>query len=666
MSRSNRGATRIVVQWQAALLALLLAAFLVLMGRTSTASEPPTSDKQQSESAGENAAENLPATLPRGARIRLVSPKERWLLGENILLDYEVKNEGSEPFQVDIGGDYRGGTRADRFKVTAVSVAGEIQDDPAPSQIHMGGLGGSFEVQPGKSWYGTVPLMRYRTLSKAGTYSIRVAHDLGWGGPVVDGMLDPRWADVDIEVVMPTDKQAREVVAEMQRLTDSGGTWGEKREPYPDFSCLRYPVYLPVLMELAKAHHPEAIQGLSGIDTPAGTEALIELLTLVDDAEARKGNIAALKVRGITFWEPDTIADLAARAISERVPIPEKLRAGSGHAWRGEAYFAARDKRVAAGWRPEHAEPVRKYAQEVLLKSKPQGLSDNRKEFAAYLLETIGVAEDHAAIVAGLDHALELSRRESLESPLIYGLIPTLQQCATTLEIAAPAEPKSPGEIAVYLLVQQHSKDPRPEDFAARARGWLHHPIAYVRRLTLEALPRPVPDWAIDELPPLLASGDVGVRLQAATAAAESKAARLGDAVMKQIAVEQDPWVIAALDRAAHAVGEPRDRILEAWAKRLGETMYDPETQRWGTGAKSFEMLRDSVIEYSGGSGWDGNQQGKKSPGLSQRWLAFIAANREELLRGRRFRVGDPELKENLFPLGAHIYHEGKPWPPGE
>ena len=100
---------------------------------------------------------------------------------------------------------------------------------------------------------------------------------------------------------------------------------------------------------------------------------------------------------------------------------------------------------------------------------------------------------------------------------------------------------------------------------------------------------------------------------------------------------------------------EPSDNpeILDGVHKRFYDAL-----------SRLFYFLQLSgVIEYSGGSGWDGTQRDKVETGLSQRWLAFIAANREDLLRGRKFRVGDAELKPDLFPIGAHIYHEGKPWP---
>ena len=77
---------------------------------------------------------------------------------------------------------------------------------------------------------------------------------------------------------MPNAEQARQVVAEMEKLRNSGWTWDKNGMEYADFSCLRYPVYLPVLLDLGRAHHQEAIEGIAAMASPEGTAALIELL----------------------------------------------------------------------------------------------------------------------------------------------------------------------------------------------------------------------------------------------------------------------------------------------------------------------------------------------------------------------------------------------------
>ena len=219
--------------------------------------------------------------------------------------------------------------------------------------------------------------------------------------------------------------------------------------------------------------------------------------SLKDDPKLRNNNNAALQQRGFYVYENETIANTAARALAERVPCPKQL----ADAWRhididAESYLKAREKLVAASWRPEHAAPVRKYAKEVLLHSPAWGLRDDPKEAAAKLLEAIGTAEDHPAIISALDQVLTLSQRMPLESPLDYGLIFMLLDCTKTLNVTAPAKPTTPGEIAVYLQAATRPDAKRPADFQTLGSAWLHHPIPYIRRLTLEALPRPIPPWA--------------------------------------------------------------------------------------------------------------------------------------------------------------------------
>ncbi|MGY8674238.1 MAG: hypothetical protein ACKVHO_16815, partial [Verrucomicrobiia bacterium] len=42
----------------------------------------------------------------------------RFSWGENTLLHYAITNTGTEPFRVDVGGDYRGGTRPSKSNRT--------------------------------------------------------------------------------------------------------------------------------------------------------------------------------------------------------------------------------------------------------------------------------------------------------------------------------------------------------------------------------------------------------------------------------------------------------------------------------------------------------------------------------------------------------------------
>ena len=186
--------------------------------------------------------------IPEGASIRLVPARKLWFLGENILLHLEVTNNGKQAFDVHSGGDYRGGTRAGRFRVIATNEEGTVQNDPEPLQMRMGGMGGPRKIEPGETWFGDIPLIRYRRLAAPGRYTIRVAHDLGWlGENFYYDSSDPKdlpddlWAETTIVVVSPNEDDARGVISDMQAMKDRGAVFGKKRGLYPDYGALSYP-----------------------------------------------------------------------------------------------------------------------------------------------------------------------------------------------------------------------------------------------------------------------------------------------------------------------------------------------------------------------------------------------------------------------------------------
>ena len=90
--------------------------------------------------------------------------------------------------------------------------------------------------------------MRYARIDLPGTYTIRVVHDLGWPkGQAPEGQTT-------LTMVMPTAAEAEQVVSTMLSLptADKAG-FDEPRKPFQDFSTLRYLIYLPPLLRLAKA-----------------------------------------------------------------------------------------------------------------------------------------------------------------------------------------------------------------------------------------------------------------------------------------------------------------------------------------------------------------------------------------------------------------------------
>jgi hypothetical protein len=69
---------------------------------------------------------------PSGLKTTLESGKATYFLGENIMLYHFVETTNADSFEISVGGDYRGRTRPDRFKVTAISEEGKpVADLPS-------------------------------------------------------------------------------------------------------------------------------------------------------------------------------------------------------------------------------------------------------------------------------------------------------------------------------------------------------------------------------------------------------------------------------------------------------------------------------------------------------------------------------------------------------
>jgi len=120
----------------------------------------------------------------------------------------------------------------------------------------MGGVSSTRVLKTGDSFHQTLPLVPYARFEHAGTYRVRLFHDLGWKRPRprapgrvnLPPATDPRWTEARIVLVQPNEAQARRVVARMAKQPfDPNRTSGKKSTPLADFACLRYPVYLPLL-----------------------------------------------------------------------------------------------------------------------------------------------------------------------------------------------------------------------------------------------------------------------------------------------------------------------------------------------------------------------------------------------------------------------------------
>jgi hypothetical protein len=594
----------------------------------------------------------IPKGVPARVEIKLDADKETFLLGENILLHYEVKNAGTEPIVVELGGDSRAAPRHTRLHVIATDEASRKIDDPTPNPQHHGGPTGRFIIKPGETLVESVPLMRYCLFDKPGKYTIRIAHDLGWSGSsmepkrkaIPDG--DPRWASMQIELVMPSPDEAEQIVQTMLQSTDQGGPLGKKREPYGDFSCLRYPVYLPILQRLANNGELRAFEGMAGIPT---VEATMAMVTYLSNADSKA-------------------ADAAVTALLNRVPIASTTLEKQRRQWNPGQYD--RQQGLANQcWRVEFAEPIMIYARKVLEMTPSEGMRDRRIEAVARLVGAVAPPDEMPTIIKALDRMLQRTEEVEQETPLYFGIIPGLQWAAQGILSRGgkvPEHPKSPGEITVYLevlgrgshnMARKEDQSTLPPEFETYARQWIDHPISYVQRLTIEALPSPCPDWAIEPLRTRLNDDDLGVQYAAINAVSGSGDKSFGPALLKLIRDADDQWVVAAASEATTKLEMARDELLLAWAERLDRIDH----------MDSFRTLSKlaSLIEHQGSSG---NSNGPpptraEQAALKNRWIKLITQHGEAIRAGKVFQVGDPEITPDLIPPHFSIGVASSNWP---
>jgi hypothetical protein len=202
----------------------------------------------------------------------MVDRAQRRLLGENVLVDYCLDNTSGAAFPIRFGGDYRGSSRHTRFKITATDASGRLMPDPDPNPFGMGGLSMDDHLDAGQSHCESVPLMRYVRVDAPGEYLVRVGHDLGWTDDT------PPAGEIKVTFVMPTPAEAEQVVVTMASQRFETPSYGHLTPPYPDFTALRYPVYLPLLEKRAQAGDERAVHGISEIPSLDATRVLLKLL----------------------------------------------------------------------------------------------------------------------------------------------------------------------------------------------------------------------------------------------------------------------------------------------------------------------------------------------------------------------------------------------------
>ena len=558
--------------------------------------------------------------IPAGAKIELVADRTEFFLGENILLYYRITNTGDTAFSIEVGGDYRGGARAYRFKIMAVDAKDQPVEDPAPTQYDMGGISPNAHLEPGEVWHENVPVLRYRKLDQPGEYEIEAYHDLGFGDRQED---DPRTKSISLKLQAPQEADARKILKAMQELKSYGGdTWGKKGRGKVDFTLLTHPVYLPLLEGQGDS---DAVTALSHMP---GVEATQALLRLTD----RKDNLTAA---------------MAGLAISTRISPASKLpgKQTLGAPWSPQG----RPPIIADSWRAEFAAPVREQAHKLLGRS-----DDHAVIAAAALLMQLGDDKDLKTLLSSLDPVVKRATAPATNKDHHEGPRWTLRQILIAFEhfasrgIRLGAAPESTAEYLAFTATLRADPKPGFEKILAAA---LQHPHPLAREAAVRRLPDPLPPSLPTHVLALMADPDSKVRSAACEVANNLKLPGGREQALKAIAKSEDHWTIwMAVDTGVRDGG--RVECAKLLADRFAELSNHPQY---------FSLhIMGHLCRITTGGHMSGSWHFLKAPDGRKRarairdaWKEMIDEHADDLRAGKLVTFPDGKLPADLLPPGV-------------
>ena len=571
--------------------------------------------------------------VPDGAKVTLETDRQEFFLGENILVHFILENTGTQPFEAEFGGDYRGSSRHLRFKVTATDENGNMAEDPDPNPVCFGGLGGPCALKPGEKFIASLPLMRYRRIVKPGRYTITVKHDCGWKE---EGDRKRPFGVTTITLRMPDREQAEKIVAQMDKLSDDSNTmWGEKTKDFADFRCLCQAVYLEPLMHRVQAGNQRALEGIGFMATTQATEALIGL---ANGADTKLALDAALTLNG-------------------RLPDPEfKKELPSRGPFRFDA-METRRQMSAKSWDDTFAPQVRGLAVKFL------GLKETRAiGCGAFMIQAVGTPAEAPVVIAALDRVLDpmINPRHDAKDNILNFPEPIPELLRAMQSLHARGFTLNSGgltgnaQIMLWFDWLKNEPGPRPARWLEMAEAFgtgSHYPL---NEAVVRSIPSPMPPECAKFVEGALANRDYGVCRAACEVAGKSGRKEFIKPLLEIIETEPHEWLLRAAGDAACQLGAGYE-LLEIWADRLeNETIYPIALDNLQT---VFEGLP---------GGWSGRTDLGRSERLELRkqWKAFLAEHATDIRAGKKFKISDPAVRPALFG-GARSFQlpDGTTWP---
>jgi hypothetical protein len=574
---------------------------------------------------------NASKPVPPGARVKLEVDRHEYFLGENVLVHFILENAGDLPFEVDFGGDYRGATRHLRFKVTATDDAGRVAEDPDPSEMCFGGLGGGRKLIPGDKFTQSLPLMRYCRITQPGRYSIRVTHDFGWK----EGQRKRPLGELALVFRRPTPAEAEDVVSAMEKLpADANSTYGERSRDYADYTCLCQPIYLKPLLHRVEKGNRNALEGICWIETPEATAALIGLATNSDSKLAME----------------------AAKTLNMRLPDPS-LDSTNGFGGFPPFTKGVRRQLVKRSWDPALAPSVRSLATGLLARPGADEVAAG-----AFMVAAVGTLAEATTVIAAMDRALSpmVTPRQDPKDNILDQPQPLRELINAINGLHGKGynlqEGALNGEAQILLYFTWLADKPPP-----RSERWLELVEAFgpntrfpTRVAVLNSIPQPLPEACVEFVKSRLSDADLGVCRTACAVVGKSGNKAFLKPLLEIIATEHHEWLLREATDAANKLGSGYD-LLEIWADRLNEQHL------YGLALDSLQ----TVIEGLPGS-WSGRTdltRGERIE-LFNQWKRFLAEHAGRIRAGKKFKLEDPVLTPALFGR-ARTWQlpNGKFWP---
>lgn len=570
-------------------------------------------------------AERATQPVPEGVKVTLELDRQEFFLGENVLVHFVIENAGKEPFTYSEGGDYRAAPRHLRFKVVAKDETGKTMDDPFPDPSCFGGGLHLNKLAPGEKRIHSLELMRYCSILAPGRYTVTATHDFGWK----EGERKHPVGETTVVLRMPTPEEAEKFLTRMETLPQNGsGIYGKRMREHAEYSNIRQPIYLEGLLRRVKAGNERAVDGIASIATPAATKALIDVAS--SDAPAAKD---------------------AALQLMSRLPDPEfERKLPARGPWKLDM-LEERRQLSAKTWDPAFAPLVRTLALR-LVADKDMSLA----KAGGFMLQAVGTAEDARPVLDVLNRSLESlvgvqrGPKDDIQSyppPLSELLRAT--QVFQTCGFRLGAKPSGNAELLYYFECLAKDRPPRWLEMLETLDPAAPYPI---RQAALRSIPQPVPETCVRFVLRGLADGDPGVCNAACEVAGASKNPVFLKPVLEVVGKGTHKDLLHTASMVAHWLGG-RYEVLQIWAERMADEAYLHQ---------AVDMLQDVVALDMGSKGLMPDQAGRLE--VSALWKAFLTEHAAELKESKRFKIGDPALKAELFNRVRLYYLDGgKTWP---